>query len=517
MDKINNKFVEYLLFPFVNLYLILVNAYNGFVYVFFRLPAMLYSALSFRLDKTYRQFKGDNMKSEMVLDLTKRATKKKAYHYSARTLEKMALLKEQLLKELAEEEGKDRSKTPIIYQYKAMNADGKIVTGTINGYCKRDVNAFLVNDGNDVYSIQNSALITFIYGESSIFKPKMKTKDLLFWLTQLSTYLKSGITLTDAIRILSKQMGNNKANEKAFKAISYELMLGENFSAALEKQGSMFPSLLVNMIKAAEASGTLIETLDDMANYYTEIDRTRKQMITALTYPTIIMLFALGVITFIMTYVVPQFTSIYDSAGAELNGITLAIINISKFLTAKWKLIILVIVLIAVLFILAYKNILVFRAVMQSIFMRLPVIGKIIIYNEITIFTKTFASLLKNNVFITESMDILSKITNNELYKNIMAETMNNVVKGNKISDTFADNWAIPDVAYYMIVTGEDTGQLAEMMEKVSIYFGEMHSNMVNSLKSLIEPIIIVLLAVVVGIVVLAVLLPIFGLYNEIG
>ena len=107
-------------------------------------------------------------------------------------------------------------------------------------------------------------------------------------------------------------MKGNKARVTAFKAISYELTLGESFSSALEKQGNMFPALLINMIKAAEASGTLVETLDDMSNYYTEINETHKQMVSAMTYPTIITLFAMGVIVFILLYVVPQFTEIYE-------------------------------------------------------------------------------------------------------------------------------------------------------------------------------------------------------------
>lgn len=98
--------------------------------------------------------------------------------------------------------------------------------------------------------------------------------------------------------------------------------------------------------------------------------------------------------------------------------------------------------------------------------MHIPVIKDVIIYNELTIFSKTFASLLKNNVFITDSMDILSRITNNEIYKSILYKTIQNIIKGDKISDAFKDHWAIPDVAYYMIVTGESTGELADMMQR---------------------------------------------------
>ena len=149
--------------------------------------------------------------------------------------------------------------------------------------------------------------------------------------------------------------------------------------------------------------------------------------------------------------------------------------------------------------------------------MKIPVVGKIMIYNEMTIFAKTFSSLLKNNVFITDSMDILSKITTNEIYKSIMFNTINNIAKGDKISTAFKDHWAVPDVAYYMIVTGESTGELADMMARVSDYYQEMHRSIVGNLKSFIEPIMISGLALIVGAILLAVVVPMFGMYENIG
>ena len=274
---------------------------------------------------------------------------------------------------------------------------------------------------------------------------------------------------------------NKKANYKrAFQSIIYELTMGESFSNALEKQGTMFPALLINMIKAAEATGELEETLDDMANYYEEIEKTRKQMISALTYPSVIMIFSLAVVTFILIFVIPEFIKIYDTAGAEISGITLLVINISHFLESNIMNMLAIICIIICGITVAYKNVKAFRKNLQIFAMKLPVVGNVIIYNEMTIFTKTFSSLLRNNVFITDSIDILSKITNNEVYKDIMYNTINNVVKGEKISTAFKDQWAIPDVAYFMIVTGESTGQLAEMMGKVSTYYQEMHLSLIH-------------------------------------
>ncbi len=292
--------------------------------------------------------------------------------------------------------------------------------------------------------------------------------------------------------------------------------MGESFSRALEKQGNVFPNLLVNMIKAAEATGELEETLTDMADYYNETEKTRKQMASAMTYPIIVLVFALGVVIFIMLYVIPQFTKIYTQSGIEVKGMTLAIVNISLFLRNNWPYLLIGIVGVIFIISLLYKNVKAFRLTFQTFLMNFPVIGKIIIYKEMTIFTKTFASLLKNNVYITESIDILSRITRNEIYRDIMFRTITNIAKGDKISDAFKDHWAIPEIAYYMIVTGESTGELAQMMQNVSNYYQEMHRNAVNGVKTLIEPVLIIFLATIVGVVILAVVIPMFDLYNTI-
>lgn len=427
--------------------------------------------------------------------------------------------KKELAAILNSEEGTKRQDKPVTYRYKVRDDKGRIEEDTFLGASMADCNAFLVNEGYEVISIKYGKKIEFLYGQTSILGAnKLSTKDLIFWLTQLSTYIKSGIPLTDSMRILAKQMGARDKNKKrVFNAIIYELTLGESFSNALAKQGNIFPPLLINMLKAAEATGELEETLDDMANYYDELDKTRRAMISALTYPAIVMVFAIGVICFILMYVVPQFVQIYESSGIEIKGLTLFVINTATFLTNNFITLIFIVILAIITIIILYKNVKAFRKRCQVLLMKTPIIKNLIIYNEVTIFAKTFASLLKNNVFITDSIDILVKVTQNEIYKEIMLDTINNIAKGDKISDSFRDHWAVPDVAYYMIVTGESTGELSGMMERVSSYFQDLHSNTVTTLKSFIEPIMIVILAVIVGGVILAVIIPMFDMYNQIS
>jgi len=452
--------------------------------------------------------------SQMKANQSKIAKQKKPIKINAKQKEKLDADRQSLLKMISDGQ-ETRFEKPQTFRYKALSPEGKIETSTFLGVSKLDIYTFLTGEGYQVFSIETSPLINFVYGQSSLGAKKLSTKNLIFFITQLCTYIKSGITLTEAMRILSKQLKKDRNQSRITQSIVYYLTMGESFSTALEKQNGAFPQLVINMIKAAEAAGNLDETLEDLGNYYEEINATKKQMISAITYPAIVGTFSIIIIIVIMIFIIPKFVGIYETAGATLNPLTIFVINTSNFLRKNIFILLLLTALLIGGLIMAYKTVKEFRREVQVLLMRIPIVGNIIIYNELTIFTKTFSSLLKNDVFITDSIEILSKITNNEIYKEIMLNTISNIVKGEKISESFKDHWAIPDVAYYMIVTGENTGMLAEMMAKVSNYYQEQHKAIITSLKSLIEPIMIMFLAVVVGGVLIAVVVPMFGLYEQ--
>lgn len=413
-------------------------------------------------------------------------------------------------------EGSDaeRSDEKIMYKYVAKNGEtGKVETGMFAAFSKLDVHSFLLAEGYEVYEITPQKNISKTF---TLFTAKFTASELDFFLTQLSTFLKSGITLVESIKILSKQC-KKKGQQNIYKSLIYELTMGENFSDALQKQGNIFPRLLINMIKTSELTGDLPETLDDMADYYREIEKTRKQMMSALTYPLVVLVFAIAVLVYIMVLVVPQFVDIYGSLGTTLPPITIAILNVSNFLKKNLLMLGIGLLVFIIIFVILFKTIKVFKTVVQTILMNIPIIGKIIIYNEITMFTKTFASLLNHNVYITDCMEVLSKITNNEVYKMLIFDTITNLARGEAISNSFKNHWAFPVIAYEMILTGEKTGQLGPMMDKVANYYQEQHKNAVNQIKAFIEPVMIIILAVIVGVVLLSVVLPMFDMYQQIS
>ena len=419
---------------------------------------------------------------------------------------------------LVEFNGKEaeRSDVKIMYEYIVKDQDGKIIKGHADGYSKVEIHSYLLSEGYEVYSIRTNKWIQILYGSTGTNKVKIKTKDLIFFVTQLSTYLKSGITLIESLKILSRQY-KKKSYKKIFKMIIYDLSMGENLSTAMENRGVAFPNLLITMVKSSEMTGELPEVLDDMADYYTESEKTRKQMVTAMMYPSIVFVFAISVLTFIMLYVIPKFVDIYASMdGVQIPAITQFIINMSSFMKKNIIYIGIIVVLFILLFRFVFKKSKTFRTLIQWSIMHLPVVSNIIIYKEVTMFTKTFSSLLAHNVYITDSMEILSKVTQNEIYRSLIFNTVTNLARGERLSAEFEGHWAFPIPAYEMIVTGERTGQLPEMMAKVSAYYQELHQNAVTRIKTFIEPALIIFLTAMVGIIVLSIVLPMFNMYQSI-
>lgn len=401
------------------------------------------------------------------------------------------------------------------FKYKVKDLDGKMIESYFDAETQLDVQSFLLNKGYEIITITEDKLSTGLGLASMSTSKKMSAKDLNFFLTQLSTYVKSGIPLVESMEILSRQ-AKKKSVQMLYRKIVFELNKGTTFSKCLEKQGKVFPKMLVNMLKTSEMTGDLTGVLDDMAAYYKQQDSNTKQIINAMTYPSVLMIFAVAVLTFVIVYVVPTFTSMYASVGSELPAITKMIMNVSDFIIANWYYIILVVGLVVFIIVMLYKSSKSAKYGMQSLLMHIPVLKDMLIYNQLVTFTGTFATLIKHDVFITDSMDILSKITDNEIYKKIIEDSITNLSKGNGVSVAFKGHWAFPETAYEMLVTGEKTGKLGEMLQHVTEYYQEEQTSLITRLKSLIEPLMIIMLAVMVGVILLAVIVPMFDIYSKI-
>ena len=405
------------------------------------------------------------------------------------------------------------TKVKTRYKYVAYDKNGKQVKGYFDAFRKMDVESFLTAQGYKILDIKAKKISKA--GDFFTFSNEMKYKDLVFFLTQLSTYIKSGIPLTESLVMIENQTKDKKKKD-LYKRIVYELNTGANFSEALARQGNIFPKLLINMLKTSELTGNLTESLDDMAAYYKTADSNRKQVISALTYPSVVLVISIAVLTFLLIFIIPKFQNIFDQLGSNLPGITLFLINMSTFLQNNVIKIVLAIFAGIIIIVMLYRHVKKFRYCVQWVAMHIPVIKDVLIDNEVVMFTKTFSSLIRHDVFITDSIEMLGKITNNEIYKDIIKEAVTNLSAGAGLSPAFENKWAFPRVAYEMLVTGEKTGRLGVMMENVANYYEEEQKNLIQRLKSLIEPVMIIVLAFIVGVILLAIFIPMFSIYSDI-
>ena len=286
-------------------------------------------------------------------------------------------------------EEEENARPMIKYRYVVINAMGKKENGTFEAESEAEVRNFLASQDYEIVSVKVRPAYDIDINDYA----KIRVSDLSFALTQLSTYIKSGIPLVDAVKILAKQ-STKPATKKSFQRLVYELLKGESLSSAMEKQKNVYPKLLINMVKTAEMTGDLPSILDDMAEYYTSMERTRKQMISAMTYPCVVLAIAFGVLIFMLTYLVPQFAVMFESNDAELPALTLTVLGASDFIKKNYILLIVAILGSVIAFVFAYKKIVSFRTAVQVFLMHIPVVKSIIIYNEVANFTKTFASLI---------------------------------------------------------------------------------------------------------------------------
>ena len=504
--------MKVLLAPFTFIISFIKHFFIGVKFVFFD---AWYNLIEYYQDKNNFKKREQHTNLNEIIENNNDNEEEEQHVLSLDERNRIQLEKQELMKEM-QREINSRKVSKDYYYYYGTDKTGKKVKGIMSATNKMTLHNFLANEGIDVYQVKKAGMANFLKKIGLEQEHEMSTKDLIFWLTQVCTYLKAGLTLNDTIHIMMEQASKDKKKKRLYEAISYELTLGESFSKALENQGKVFPPLLINMIRSAEATGEIIKTLDDMASYYKTADSNRKQIISALTYPSVVLVISVVVLAFLLIFVVPKFESIYSQLGSDLPGITKALIAASNFLQNNIIKVVLVLAAIIVILIAMYKNIKRFRFAVQFLIMHIPVIKDIIIYKEVIMFTKTFSSLVKHDVFITDSIEMLGKITGNEIYKNIIKEAVTNLSAGEGLSRAFENKWAFPRIAYEMLVTGEKTGRLGPMMENVANYYEEEQKNLVQRLKSLVEPVMIVMLALIVGIILLSILIPMFSMYSEV-
>ncbi|GAB6005620.1 type II secretion system F family protein [Geobacillus vulcani] len=398
------------------------------------------------------------------------------------------------------------------FKYEGRDRSGRKKAGVINAVSRREAAAKLREKG--IRPLALAEVPPSIWNKEISFGRAVKLQHFVIFLRQFATLVRAGVTIVDSIRILAEQT-ESKPLAKTLLDIEQSLRSGNPLSAAAANHPRIFPPLFVNMVRAGEASGTLDETLDRLADHFEKMHRTRQKIASALAYPIAVAIIATAVVIFLLVAVVPTFVEMFAEFHAELPAITKFVLKASSVMQRYWWAVVL-------LFAGVYASFVAFRRQKTTKYyldyaaLRMPMFGTLVQKAALARLTRTLSSLVASSVPILEALSIAGRVVENEVIASVLAEARTSLERGQSLSEPLRRHWAFPPLVAQMITIGEQTGALDAMLGKVADFYEAEVDAATDRLKSLIEPLMIVLLAGVVGTIVTSIIVPMYDIFNHI-
>lgn len=393
------------------------------------------------------------------------------------------------------------------FHYKAVDAGGKPIAGVLEAASLPRAARQLKEDGLWVFSLVDRSQ-SILYREIELGGPRVKPEHFTAFCRQLATMYRAGISVVESTRILAEQ-APAKAFRKVLLDLAEDMKGGTQLSVAATAYPTIFSPVFINMVRAGELTGNLDEMLERLAVFFEKERNTREKVKSAMVYPVIMLVLMLLVVTFMMIFVIPKYVESFASIGVELPLPTKIVIAVSEFMQHYWYLVLL---LLASPF-LAIKLIRRTEAGRRRLDrwkLRIPVFGTLWHKQAIARFSRTFSSLFAAAIPMLQGLGVVSQVLNNEAIGQLIMNMREQIRSGQPMSEYLRGNWLFPPMVVQMIEAGERSGALDSMLEKIADFYEADVEAMTDRLKSLLEPLMIVLLTGVVGLIVLAVLMPTF-------
>jgi len=400
-----------------------------------------------------------------------------------------------------------------VFEYQAKSISGDLIKDKIDAADKDTVKATLIGRGYYPVYIKNYKKGLNI--DLADMK-KVSIKDIAIFCRQFSFVISSGIPILRAIEIAKGQCDNKKL-KGILHQVYEDVQIGRSFSEAMGKHKDM-PRMLVHMIEAGEASGTLDAIMVRMADYYDKEYKQRQKIKQAMTYPACICVVAIAVVTLLVVKIIPQILGSLVSAGSTKIPLpTRIIMGLSKFLAHNGIYVLIGLIVLIVTINIYVKSSKEAQEALDKIKISMPIFGKINKKLITSRFARTFSTLMSSGVSIIDSIQIAANVVNNAVINKVLMSSVDSIKKGESLGDTLEKKKTFPLMLTQMIKIGEESGTLDSILDKTAeFYDGEVEAATAQ-LTAMIEPAIIVLLAIVVGFIVVSVMLPIFSMYDVVG
>ncbi len=400
-----------------------------------------------------------------------------------------------------------------VYLWKGIDRKGRKAKGNIEADNAAIARQFLSRKGVKARSLKPkpkdlSEYITFL-------QPKVKERELVIFTRQFATMIDAGLPVVQSLDILYGQQ-DNPTFKRVLRETKKDVEEGATLSEAMRKHPKVFDNLFVSLVTAGEMGGILDVILNRLANYIEKVASLKKRVKKAMTYPAIVVGIGLLVVAVILIYVIPVFAGLFTDAGASLPGPTLFVLQISDFAQSYFHWIILFVILLVA----AIKQIRKTargRDLTDRLLLRLPVFGMLIRKVAVARFTRTLGTMMGSGIPILEAFDTVANIAGNTVIEAAIREARAAIAEGRPVAEPLEETDVFPPMVVQMIAVGEATGALDEMLSKIADFYDEEVDVAVDSLTSLLEPMLIVFLGVTVGGLLVAMYLPIFQLADVVS
>jgi type IV pilus assembly protein PilC len=403
-----------------------------------------------------------------------------------------------------------------LFSYQASNAGGKTVSGVINATDKTTAISLMGKQGLKPLSIEIQSSVK--KGGKGFFKPKVKVSDLVLFTRQLSTMVSAGVPLLRSLTTMRDQVENPTLREVINDMIK-DVQAGVSLGDAMAKHPDVFNDIFVNMIRAGEAAGIVDDILKRLATQVEKNASMRKKIKSASTYPVVLLVLTVGAFMGLMIFIIPRIAVILKDIGgpdAKLPLITQVMINISGFMTQYWYIMIGGTIL-AIFLLKRYLKTPAGRYQFHSFVLKIPVLKNLVTKIAVARFTRTFSALIGAGVSVVEALRVTSRAVGNDVYRKAIEQAAAEVVNGKQLSQAIEGNKLFPGIVPQMLAVGEETGQTDVVLVKVADFYDEEVDAIIDGLSSILEPVMIVIMGGMVGLVAASVMGPIASLSQNVG
>jgi type II secretion system protein F len=401
------------------------------------------------------------------------------------------------------------------FQYKAKTQAGQLVNGTLNAGDRRTAMAELGRRGYFPLSVDVTESEADKRKIGGSFAGRVSSRDVLMFTQQLSSLLRSGMSLSEAIGVLERR-SQKKAFATVLAGLHNDIVQGETLSSALAKNPRLFSRFFVNLVKAGEASGTLDEVLIRLGKHQEQASEIREKVVGALIYPVIVVLAGIGAVIFFMTFMVPRFVVMFREMKTTMPLPTQVLIAISDAFSAYWWIGAAAIVAIVVI-IRQKSRSPEGRMALDAVKLKLPVVGGIVEANAFGQFARTLATLLENGVPVLTALQIVEDTMTNRIIANEIREARTRVTDGTSISQPLAKGKIFPPLLLDMLAVGEESGEVVPALKNIADMYEQELSHKIKIFTTLLEPAIIIFMALMVGSIVFSILTAVFDITSSIG